>query len=58
MTEYRLIETNNTLSGFPYNVQEWHSDDGKTFVYSGFGKFCRTKAEAAAYIKEQGGRND
>lgn len=36
----------------PYNVQLWHSyDGGKSFVYAGFGRFCKTKEEAEDYVK-------
>lgn len=37
---------------FKYNVQIWKSINyGRTFYYTGTGKFCRTKKEVKAYIK-------
>lgn len=48
----RLIH-NPANNDYPYNVQLWHSyDDGKTFVYAGFGKFFKDYYEAEAYRKE------
>ena len=37
---------------YPYNVQEIKIIDGKE-VYSGFGRFCRTKSEAENYIQHR-----
>jgi len=37
---------------YPWNVQKWHSyDGGKTFVYAGYGRFCKSIEEADEYIR-------
>lgn len=47
----KLLKTND--KEYPYNVQIWNSiDSGKTFCYTGEGRFLKTKEEADAYIKE------
>lgn len=36
--------------GYRYNVQEWNSvDGGRTYFYSGIGKYFRLKSEAVKY---------
>ena len=38
---------------YRYNVQLWHSfDGGKTFIYSGVGKFFNDLHESAEYIRQ------
>lgn len=38
---------------FKFNVQQWHSyDNGRTFVYCGFGRFCRSAEEVDAYTRQ------
>ena len=38
---------------YTHNVQRWTSTDGgRTFAYCGFGKYCKSVAEAEAYKKE------
>ena len=37
-----------------YNVQLWHSyDGGKTFYYSGYGRFFENQCDAEAWLKQQ-----
>lgn len=41
------------VDGYNYNVMEWRSvDGGKTFLYCGYGKFCKTLEEAEQYANE------
>ena len=40
------------VSGMQYDVRLVRSvDGGETFWYCGFGRFCKTKEEAADYIR-------
>lgn len=49
----RVIVSDNSSTDYPYNVQLWHSyDGGKTFVYSGYGKFFKNSTEAKRYAEE------
>lgn len=56
----KLIKTAN--SDYPYNVQIWNSiDRGKSFCYTGNGKFFKTKLEAENYrekLKAKGIKKD
>ena len=54
INQYKIEKLSFPIDGiYNYNVQRWTSTDGgKTFAYCGFGKYCRTEAEAQAYKKE------
>ena len=47
--EYVIKYDPEAVGGYPYNVQLLHSEDGKKWKYCGFGRFCRTYAEAQAF---------
>ena len=48
------IKANKERGGvYRFDVQLWRSyDGGKTFVYAGTGKYCKTDEELRQYIKE------
>lgn len=51
------IEKNKYNKEYPYNVQMLHSmDNGKTFFYCGYGRFCKNKKEVEFYTCN-GGQN-
>lgn len=46
----KIIVNPDEHAEYRYNVQLWEShDDGKTYVYAGRGKFCKTSKEAARF---------
>lgn len=54
INRYEIKQLSFPLDGvYNYDVQRWTSvDGGKTFSHCGFGKYCRTEAEARAYKME------
>lgn len=51
--KYELHKLAFPIDGiYRYEVRRWSSVAGEPFMHCGFGKFCRTKAEAEAYRKE------
>ena len=58
--KYRVEKLHFPLDGvYNYDVQEWSSvDGGKTFWHCGFGKYCKTLAEANEYVKSMKGDSE
>lgn len=52
--KYKIEKTSFPLDGvYNYNVQVWLSiDNGKSYCYTGIGKFFKTKKEAKNYCFE------
>lgn len=47
--KYAITYDPEAVGGYPYNVQLLHSKDGENWSYCGFGRFCRSYAEARAF---------
>lgn len=58
--KYRVEKLHFPVDGvYNYNVQELSSvDNGQTWWYCGFGKFCRTLEEANEYVRKMKGESE
>lgn len=55
MRKFDIKELHFPVDGYLYDVQVLVSvDGGKSYYYCGNGKFCKTLAEAQAYIESYG----
>lgn len=51
MIKFKVAGTDN--KEYPFSVQRWDSfDNGQTYTYAGYGKFCKTIDEVDEYIQE------
>ena len=59
-SEYEMIDgvyngrkATHNAHDYPYNVQKWIStDNGFTFIYAGYGEFCKTLDDAKAFAEK------
>lgn len=54
ITQYEIENLFFPVGCYNYYVSEWRSvDGGENFCYCGYGKYCKTLAEAEQYAKSK-----
>lgn len=53
LVKYKVEKLHFPIDGiYNYDVQEWRSvDNGKTWWYCGYGRYCQTLKEANEYVR-------